>query len=79
MRTGRLRRRRRRPEAAPAGWKRGCRIDRQGEAKMDHLMMTTGQLAGCMVFALLMVRGLVAIVYDFTRWTLERNGIDEDQ
>jgi hypothetical protein len=46
---------------------------------MDHLMMTTGQLAGCMVFALLIVRGLVAIVYDFTRWTLERNGIDEDQ
>ncbi|HTQ97671.1 MAG TPA: hypothetical protein VMH89_12755 [Candidatus Acidoferrum sp.] len=46
---------------------------------MDHLMTTTGQLAGCMVFALLIVRGLVAIVFDFTKWTLQRNGIDEDQ
>jgi hypothetical protein len=52
---------------------------RQGEAKMDHLMTTTGQLAGCMVFAMLIVRGLVALVYDFTKWTLEKNGVKEDQ
>jgi hypothetical protein len=46
---------------------------------MDHLMTTTGQLAGCMVFAMLIVRGLVALVYDFTKWTLEKNGVKEDQ
>jgi hypothetical protein len=46
---------------------------------MNHLITTTGQLTGCMVFALLMVRGLVAIANDFTKWTLQRNGIDEDQ
>jgi hypothetical protein len=50
-----------------------------GGVSMDHLTTTTGQLAGCMVFAMLIVRGLVALVYDFTKWTLEKNGIDEDQ
>ena len=44
-----------------------------------HLVITTGgQIVGCTVFALLIVRGLVAIAYDFTKWTLRRNGIEDD-
>jgi hypothetical protein len=44
-----------------------------------HLVITTGgQIVGCTVFALLIVRGLVAIANDFTNWTLRKNGIDEE-
>jgi hypothetical protein len=44
------------------------------------LVITTGgQIIGCTVFALLLVRGLVAIANDFTNWTLRRNSIDQDR
>jgi hypothetical protein len=44
-----------------------------------HLVTTTGgQIVGCTVFALLIVRGLVAIANDFTKWTLRRNGIEDE-
>jgi hypothetical protein len=46
---------------------------------MDLVLTTGGQIVGCPVFALLMVRGLVAIANDFTNWTLRRNGIDPDE
>jgi len=44
-----------------------------------HLVITTGgQIIGCTVFALLIVRGLVAIANDFTNWTLLRNGFNDE-
>jgi hypothetical protein len=46
---------------------------------MNFVITTTGQILGCMVFALLLVRGIVAIAYDFTKWTLHRNGIDPEE
>jgi hypothetical protein len=46
---------------------------------MDLVITTGGQIIGCTVFALLLVRGLVAIANDFTNWTLRRNSIDPDE
>jgi hypothetical protein len=46
---------------------------------MNFVITTTGQILGCMVFALLLVRGIVAIAYDFTKWTLRRNGVDTQE
>jgi hypothetical protein len=46
---------------------------------MNHLLNSTGQIVGCTVFAMLLVRGVVALAYDFTRWTLQRNEIESDQ
>jgi hypothetical protein len=46
---------------------------------MNYIITTSGQIVGCTVFALLLVRGVVAIAYDFTKWTLRRNGIDADE
>jgi len=45
---------------------------------MNMVFTTGGQIIGCTVFALLIVRGLVAIASDFTKWTLRRNQIDID-
>jgi hypothetical protein len=47
------------------------------ETAMNFVISTGGQIVGCTVFALLIVRGLVAIANDFTTWTLRRNGMDE--
>jgi hypothetical protein len=44
---------------------------------MDFVLTTAGQIVGCMVFALLIVRGLVALANDFTNWTLHRNSTEE--
>jgi len=46
---------------------------------MNSVMTTGGQILGCMVFALLLVRGLVAIASDFTDWTVRRNGMDGEE
>ncbi len=45
---------------------------------MNFVITTAGQLIGCMIFALLLVRGVVALAYDFTDWTMKKNGIDPD-
>jgi hypothetical protein len=44
---------------------------------MDFVLTTASQIVGCMVFALLIVRGLVALANDFTNWTLRRNSTEE--
>jgi hypothetical protein len=46
---------------------------------MNFVITTSGQIIGCTVFALLIVRGLAAIANDFTNWTLRRNGVDTDE
>jgi hypothetical protein len=46
---------------------------------MDLVITAGGQIIDCTVFALLLVRGLVAVANDFTNWTLRRNSVDPDQ
>jgi hypothetical protein len=46
---------------------------------MSYLITMGGQIVGRTVFALVLVRGLVAIACDFTEWTLRRNGIDRNE
>ncbi len=46
---------------------------------MNNLLNSTGQILGCTVFAMLLVRGVVALAHDFTKWTLRRNNLDADQ
>ncbi|MGB2632790.1 MAG: hypothetical protein WAM58_02525 [Candidatus Acidiferrum sp.] len=46
---------------------------------MNSLLNSTGQILGCTVFAMLLVRGVVALAYDFTKWTLRRNQVESDQ
>jgi len=46
---------------------------------VNSVLTIGGQIIGCIVFALLLVRGFVALANDFTDWTLRRNGIDTDK
>jgi hypothetical protein len=63
------------------GWQGNCMgYGRTGKGvNMDLVLTTGGQIIGCTIFALLLVRGIVGIANDFTDWTLRRNGIDPDQ